>query len=191
MSDVDDEIAEILGTETATDQPATTSDGGGGGSTAVSDESGRPNILTVGIILVGLGVLLLLQRLVPGVGLWAFMGLLLGIALLALWCTNRRPVLLTFGLVFVALGVPSVLGAMGFISGPGWGLLFLGLVLLGLAVTKPGGDFGLSFWVGVILVLVGGSQVFFGGILEWIVPIAVIGLGILMLARAMSSRSAT
>jgi hypothetical protein len=146
----------------------------------------RPSLPIVGVLLIALGILLLLERLFPGIGLVQLIGLAAGAFALIAWWSSRNRALLYTGIVLVALCLPALLQAVGIMRGPGWGLLLLGGALIGIAVFRPGATLGWTFSIGGILAVLGLALVIAGGIFEWILPIAVIGLGVLVIARAMA-----
>lgn len=160
-----------------------------------ADEPGRPGLPFLGIFLLGFGALLLLQQIVPGTSVWSWMGLLIGTSLLMTYATRRgsgSAFLLWVGVIFTAIGLPALLVSIGVLpERDGWGTLFLGIALIGLGLarrSRPGIPF--SVLLGGILAIFGASQAALlpslGG---YVVPILVIGLGGILVLRAMTARS--
>jgi hypothetical protein len=145
----------------------------------------RGSIPVLGIVLVALGVLFLLQQLVPGTSFWAWLALGLGGIAVAAWVfDSRRTGLLQVGLVLVAAGIASPLEAVGLISGDGWSTLFVGVVLLAIGLVKRSRGIPWQVWVGGLLTLIGASQTILddvGG--GWVFPAAVIAVGALLIVR--------
>jgi hypothetical protein len=159
-----------------------------------TDSAGRPGLPFFAVFLVALGVLLLLQNLVPGVSVWSWLALAIGGAALVVW-VSRRAVrgggfLLYLGALLVASGLPSLLVAAGILpERDGWSTLFVGLTLMGLGLTRRSAGVPFSVWLGGILALIGLGQTALlpqGG--EWLLPLILVGLGAILLLRSMAAR---
>jgi hypothetical protein len=159
-----------------------------------ADESGRPGLPILGIFLLVFGGLLLLQQLVPGTSLWSWLGLGIGVAALLAYVSRRgrggSAFLLWLGVILVATGLPSLLIAIGVLpERDGWGTLFLGIALIGLGLvrrSRPG--IPLSVWLGGLLALIGLSETaLVTSVGDYVVPILVIGLGGIIVLRAVAS----
>lgn len=151
-----------------------------------TETNARAGIPVLGIVLVILGLLFLLQQLVPGTSFWAWAALALGGVGVAVWLFDRRRTgMLQVGLVLVAAGIASPLEAIGLISGDGWSTLFVGITLLVIGIVRRTRGIPWQVWVGGLLALIGASQTVFqdveGG---WIFPAAVIAVGALLILRA-------
>lgn len=160
-----------------------------------SDEAGRPGLPFLGVFLLGFGALLLLQQIVPGTSVWSWLGLLIGVSALVVYVSRRGAAgsgfLLWVGVILTAIGLPSLLVSIGLLpERDGWGTLFLGVALIGLGLarrSRPG--IPLSVWLGGLLALIGLSETTLvtdlGG---YIVPIAVIAIGGVIVLRAMTAQ---
>ena len=160
-----------------------------------SDEAGRPGLPFVGVFLLGFGFLLLLQQFIPGTSVWSWLGLLIGVSALVVYASRRGATgsgfLLWVGVILVAIGLPSLLVAVGFLPDrDGWSTLFLGVALIGLGLvrrSRPG--IPLSVWLGGILTIIGlGETALVSDFGSYVVPIAVIAIGGLIVLRAMTAR---
>jgi hypothetical protein len=159
-----------------------------------TDSAGRPGLPLIGLFLVAFGVLLLLERLVPGSSIWSWLSLGIGAAALVGWA-SRRPrtsgFLLYLGVILVAIGLPSLLTAIGLLPDrDGWGTLFLGVALLALGLTRrTGPGIPASVWIGGVLALIGLSETaLLPDIGSYLFPIIVIGIGGLIILRAVGTR---
>ena len=156
----------------------------------------RSRVPWVGIFLVVLGGLLLVEEVVPGARLaGSAFATAIGIALLISWAINRQIWQLYAGVLVTALALPSALSDANVIDGgSGWGTLFLGVGLLGVAVIRWFGHSGIGwqFIVGALLALSGGSQVAERDIpnvpsfenLAWPIVILAVGVWLLLRSRA-------
>jgi membrane-bound ClpP family serine protease len=146
----------------------------------------RVGVPVLGIVLVVLGLLFLLQQLVPGTSFWAWAALALGGVGVAVWVfDHRRTGMLQVGLVLVAAGIASPLQALGLISGDGWWTLFVGLTLVAIGVARRSGGIPWQVWIGGLLALIGASQTVLQGVGGgWVFPAAVIAVGALLILRA-------
>ncbi len=156
-----------------------------------TEPDARGGVPVLGIVLVVLGLLFLLQQLVPGTSFWSWAALALGGVGVATWLFDRRRTgMLQVGLVLVAAGIASPLEAVGLISGAGWSTLFVGLTLLVIGIVRRTGGIPWQVWIGGLLTLIGASQTILddvGG--GWVFPAAVIAVGALLILRATGRRA--
>jgi hypothetical protein len=156
----------------------------------------RPGLPWIGIFLVIFGGLLLIEQIAPELrAAGSLVVLAFGLAFIVSWIANRRTSALYVGAVVTALSLAGALTDLGVISGEGWGTLFLGIAFIGIAAVRAAGGGGLGWQVifGGLLIVIGGSTVasHLVGVpdasrLVW--PIAIVVLGILLLARGASRR---
>lgn len=154
-------------------------------------QPGRAGPSWLGLFLVVLGGLLLLEQLSPETrGAGHLVVLALGLAFLASWAVGRRAISLYAGAILTAVALPGVLDAVGLVSGPGWGTLFLGLAFLFVAAVRAAGrgGFGWQLWIGAILAVIGGSQVASQSTARLLWPALLVALGLIVLARGMGRR---
>lgn len=128
-------------------------------------DADRPRLPLIGIFLVAFGGLLLLGQFFPsarvvGSGLVVAVGVVLIVA----WAARRTGILgLYAGVILAALSLPNLLRDLDAIGeGGGWGTLFLGLGFIAIALVRASdrGGTGWQMIVGIVLTLLGGSQVF-------------------------------
>jgi len=152
----------------------------------------RPGMPWLGLFLVVFGGLLLVERLLPGFGFaGAAFFLAIGIVFLARWVIDRRSVgSLYAGAIVTALAAPGVLEGVDLVRGPGLGTLCLGLAFLLIAAVRStsGGGVGWQAWVGVILTVLGGSQLADPRIGDLILPALIVAAGAVLVVRALTRR---
>ena len=160
-----------------------------------SESAARGGLPFLGVFLVLFGILLFLQQAVPGTSFWSWLALAAGAACLIVFASRRRlpgtGFLLWLGVVLVAIGLPSVLVSAGLLpERDGWSTLFLGVALMALGLirrTRPG--IPASVWLGGILTIVGISETaLLPNIGDYLLPIIVIGIGALLVLRAVTLR---
>jgi hypothetical protein len=131
-------------------------EGGWGGT-----QRGR-RVPVLGIFLVVLGLLLVAGQLFPQaqIGASAFF-LVVGALLVVTGLRDRSNIALYVGVFIVALSLADLLTGIGLIQGHGWGTLFLGVGIVGLALirSRTGRTWGAALAVGALVALWGGSQV--------------------------------
>lgn len=157
-----------------------------------SDVEQRPGIPWLGLFLVVFGGLLLIERLLPGFeSAGAAFFLAVGIVFLARWVIDRRSVgSLYAGAIVTALAAPGVLEGLDIVRGPGLGALCLGLAFLLIAAVRStsGGGVGWQAWVGVILTVLGGSQLADPRIGDLVLPALIVAAGAFLVVRAVAQR---
>jgi len=152
------------------------------------DESRRPGLPWIGILLVVFGALLLLERAVPqfrAVGS-AFV-LAIGVLLLVRWAIERRMAFLYAGAIVTALALPGTLQGLGLPANEGLGTLSLGIAFLfiGLVRWRGGGGVGWQAWLGAILTVLGATRVAVPQMGDLFLPALLIALGALLVFRGL------
>ncbi|HEU0236644.1 MAG TPA: hypothetical protein VFR14_09410 [Candidatus Limnocylindrales bacterium] len=157
-----------------------------------SDSEPRPGVPWLGLFLLVFGGLLLLERLLPGFHLaGATFFLALGIVLLARWAIDRRAIgSLYAGAIVSALAAPGVLEGLDIVRGQGLGTLSLGIAFLFIAAVRAasGAGVGWQTWVGVILTVIGGSQLADPRFGDLILPGLIVALGAVLVIRGLVRR---
>lgn len=154
-----------------------------------SDDAVRRGPPWIGIFLVVLGALLLLERFVPGFEMAGSVAVLaVGLAFLVSWAINRRTASLYIGAIVTALAAPELIAGAGIAAGPGLGQVCLGLAFLFIAAVRVagGGGIGWQAWLGIILVILGGSRAALPSLDALVWPIVLVALGGLLLFRGNS-----
>ena len=122
----------------------------------------RPGVSTVGIFLVILGIFLAAGQLFSEaqIGASAFF-LAVGVLLVVVGFRDRSDLALWAGAFVTALALSDLLSGMSLIHGSGWGTMFLGLGVMGIAFVRSSGGKRLSWTLGIgaLLALWGGSDV--------------------------------
>jgi len=152
----------------------------------------------VGAILLGLGVYLVLSATFPAVAAAGSAVVAAGgAALLALGLSRRRGSWAVYvGAIVLAGGLAGLGQAVGLLPGGGWTTLAIGVALLGLGAWRAGRGAGgrTLVVVGGVLAVVGGVQVAgsvipgFPTLSQLVVPILLVGIGALVLWRALRGR---
>lgn len=149
--------------------------------------SGRRGFSWIGALLVVLGVVLIIQQLLPGVSFTSLLLVALAVAFGAAWLIGGWKGGTLPTLALGAWGGARLASELGWVSGEGWTPLLVGLALVAAwalgSIQKVRREWAL--WVGMALVVFGAaglSDVLPGG---WDVlwPLLLIGLGILLIAR--------
>ena len=147
----------------------------------------RRGLPWIGLFLIVFGGLLLLRQALPGyTTAGSLIVLAAGLALLLKWAMDRSTLALYSGAVVTALGVPDLLAAAGLASGPGLGTLALGIAFLAIAAIRVASKGGLGWqaYLGLILAVVGGSQVAIPAIGGLVLPALLVIGGLYLLLRA-------
>jgi hypothetical protein len=152
------------------------------------DGARRPGLPWIGIFLLVFGALLLIQQVYPEArSEGSLVVLAVGLAFLIKWAIDRGTGSLYAGAIITALAAPGVLNAAG-IDLDGLGTFSFGVAFLFIALVRAvsGGGWGWQLWFGGLLALLGGVNITnpaFGGL---IIPVALIGLGVVLLLRGAS-----
>ena len=116
-------------------------------------------------------------------------------AFLLSWVANRRTSALYVGGIITALSLSGVLSEAGYISGDGWGTLFLGIAFIAIGLIRAGGHGGWGWQIifGGLLVVSGGSTVAahvagFPEIGRYAWPVLLLLIGAAMLLRGSRRR---
>src|SRR5204862_4256434 len=142
------------------------------------------------------GGLLLLQEVAPEVrAAGSLIVLAFGLAFLVSWVSNRRTSALYVGAIVSALGLAAALSDLGYISGEGWGTLFLGIAFVAIALIRATshGGWGWQAVIGGLLIVLGGSTVAshtagLAAISRFIWPVLILVVGVLLLLRGNTRR---
>jgi hypothetical protein len=143
----------------------------------------RPGLPWFGVFLLVFGGLLLIRELVPEFqDLGSVLVLAVGIAFIVKWIVDRGVGSLYAGAIITALAAPGVLNAVG-IEADGLTTLSLGIAFLFLALVRAasGGGLGWQVIVGGLLTLLGIISALTPSIGGLIIPIVLVGLGVLVL----------
>ncbi len=150
------------------------------------EEDRRPRLPWIGIFIMVYGVLLLIDRLASQ---YLVAGNLLvlaaGLAFLIIWLLRRGTFALYAGAFLTASSVPGLVEGMGYLPGEGFGTLCYGLALLfigGVRMTR-GGGVGWQALIGVLLVVLGGSQMAIPSVAGLVLPVLLIVFGLVLLTR--------
>lgn len=143
----------------------------------------RPGLPWIGIFLLVFGGLLLLQQLYPEArSIGSVVVLAIGIAFLVKWAISRGTGSLYAGAIITALAVPGALTEAG-VERDGMGTLAFGIAFLAIAAVRAasGGGIGWQAWFGGLLALLGGVNVITPEVGGLILPLALVGLGVVLL----------
>ena len=154
-----------------------------------SDNEHRPGLPWIGIFLLVFGGLLLLQQVFPQfAGVGSVIVLAIGLAFLVKWAIDRGTASLYAGSIITALAVPGLLNAAG-IEANGLTTFSLGVAFLFIATVRlaTGGGVGWQIWFGGLLAVIGGAQIANAPLGGYILPIVLVGLGILLIARGVGN----
>jgi len=152
------------------------------------DDARRPGLPWIGIFLLVFGGLLLIQQSYPeGRSAGSLVVLAVGLAFLIKWAIDRGTGSLYAGAIITALAAPGVLNAAG-IDVDGLGTFCFGVAFLFIAVVRAatGGGWGWQLWFGGLLALLGGVNMTSPTLGGLVVPVTLIVLGALLLARGAS-----
>jgi hypothetical protein len=83
-----------------------------------------------GALLLALGIGLLVEQLVPELSFWSLVILALGGAFAVAWLVGRVVGATVPALVLIGWGLARIGSELGYLSGDGWSLLFVGIALL-------------------------------------------------------------
>jgi len=154
------------------------------------EEGRRPGLPWIGIFLLVFGGLLLLQQVFPQfAGVGSVIVLAIGLAFLVKWAIDRGTASLYAGAIITALAVPGLLNAAG-VDANGLSTFSLGVAFLFIATVRlaTGGGVGWQLWFGGLLAVIGGAQIANAPLGGYILPLLLVGLGILLIARGVGDR---
>jgi hypothetical protein len=122
----------------------------------------RPRLPLVGLVLIVLGLLLAAGQLFTEaqLGASAFF-LAVGFILVIVGLRDRSDLALYAGVFVTALALSDLLSSLDVIHGSGWGILFLGLGVMAIALIRStsGRRWGWALGIGCLLALWGASDV--------------------------------
>ena len=156
-----------------------------------SDNEHRPGLPWIGIFLLVFGGLLLLQEVFPQFeALGSVIVLAIGLAFLVKWAIDRGAGSLYAGAIITALAVPGLLNSAG-IEANGLSTFCLGVAFLFIATVRlvTGGGVGWQLWFGGLLAVIGGAQIANAPLGGYILPLLLVGLGIVLIARGFGNRN--
>ena len=124
--------------------------------------SRRGGVPLAGIFLIFLGLVLAAGQLFPDaqIGASAFF-LAVGVILIVTGVRDRSDLALYAGVFVSALALSDLLSGAGLIHGQGWGMFFLGIGVMAIALIRSaaGRRWGWTLGLGALLALWGGSEV--------------------------------
>jgi hypothetical protein len=117
--------------------------------------------------------------------------LAIGIAFLVRWAISRGTGSLYAGAIITALAVPGVLTRAG-VAGEGLGTFSFGVAFLFIAAVRAssGGGLGWQAWFGGLLALLGGVNMVTPEVGGLIVPVVLLGLGLVLVFSGAFGRGA-
>lgn len=154
------------------------------------DSARRPGLPWIGIFLLVFGALLLVRQAFPEArSVGSFAVLAVGVAFLIKWAIDRGTGSLYVGAIVTAIATPGVVQAAG-IETEGLTTFSLGVAFLFIAAVRAatGGGLGWQLWFGGLLGLLGGVSMVTPTIGGLIVPIGLLVLGAVLVARGLGLR---
>jgi hypothetical protein len=154
------------------------------------DDSRRPGLPWIGIFLLVFGGLLLVEQIYPGArSAGSVVVLAIGLAFLIKWAIDRGTGSLYAGAIITALAVPGLLNAAG-IDANGLSTFSLGIAFLFIAAVRAasGGGLGWQVWLGGLLAIVGGANIAGASFAGLLLPVVLVGLGLLLILRGSPGR---
>lgn len=165
-------------------------EGGWGGTR----RAGRVPLL--GIFLIALGIFLAAGEFFREAQIGASaLFLVIGALLIFTGLRNRSDLALYVGVFIAALALSDLLSGVGLIHGHGWGTLFLGVGVVGLALirSRTGRSWGRAVVIGALIALWGGSQVATSYLSvdldRLVVPVLIVLLGLNIVRQRLSNRA--
>lgn len=151
---------------------------------------GRRGVSWLGVLLVLLGAALLVNQVNRSIDIGSMFLLALGLAFGAAWLIGGWRSATVPALILSALGVIGLANGVGYVTGPGWTSLALGIALLIAWLIGPLQKVRRSWamWMGLILTLYGFvrvSPVLFPNLPDtpWLWPLVLIAIGVALLMR--------
>jgi len=156
----------------------------------------RGGLPLLGIFLVALGLILVAGQLFPQaqVGASAFF-LVVGLLLILTGLRDHSNLALYVGVLIASLALSDLLSGIGLIHGNGWGTLFLGIGIVGLAMirSRTGQRWGAAVIIGTLIALWGGIGVatnYLSLNLDRLVgPVLIVLLGVYIIRKRGGSRA--
>jgi hypothetical protein len=155
-------------------------------------EDRGPQLPWIGIFLVVFGALLLLDRLLPDYKIGgSILVLAAGLAFLISWALRRGTFSLYAGAFLTAAAAPGVVSGLGYDAGPGVGTVAYGVAFLFVAVVRGarGGGWGWQALIGLLLLALGVPELTLPDFADDVLPVLLVVLGVLLLARGSLRRS--
>jgi hypothetical protein len=155
------------------------------------DDARRPGLPWIGIFLLVFGVLLLIQQAYPDFkAAGSVVVLAIGLAFLIRWAIERGTGSLYAGAIITALAVPDLLNAAG-VHADGLSTFSFGVAFLFIAAVRAasGGGVGWQLWFGGFLTLLGAVSIAGASFGPYVVPIVLVALGALLIARGWGGRT--
>jgi len=159
---------------------------------------GKPQsrVAVAGIFLIVVGVLLGAGQLFPEarIGAGAFF-LAIGLLLLYIGFRDHRDLPIYAGIIVTALALANLLSGMDRIHGSGWGTLFIGIGVVGLALVRSYARrrWGWMLAVGLLVTLWGGSEVVASNLKfpadRLVIPALMVLIGIYIIVKTAGRRS--
>ena len=114
-----------------------------------------------------------------------------GLASLVAWAIRRSTFFLYAGAFLTAAALPGLLDGVGYNVGTGFGTLCYGFAFLLVALVRAsrGGGVGWQALIGILLIVLGGSQLALPNLVQIVLPILLVVFGIILLTRDRSQRS--
>jgi hypothetical protein len=154
------------------------------------EEDRRPQLPWIGVFLVIYGALLLIDRLASQyLAASNLLVLAAGLAFLIVWLLRRGTFALYAGAFLTASAVPGLVKSLGNDLGDGFGTLCYGVALLFIGAVRMtrGGGVGWQALIGVLLVVLGGSELTLPDVADLVLPILLVVFGFVLLTRDRSA----
>jgi hypothetical protein len=151
------------------------------------EEGRRPGLPWIGIFLLVFGGLLLVQQLFPQArALGSLVFVAIGLAFLVKWAIDRGTGSLYAGAIITALAAPGLIEEVTNATYDGLGTVCLGLAFLGIAAVRAAshGGVGWQAWFGGLLAIIGIAEMVTLGFGDLLVPIVLVGLGLVLVLRS-------
>jgi hypothetical protein len=155
----------------------------------------RSGISSLGLFLIVVGVLLAAGDFFPEARIGAsafFMGV--GVVLIVIGMRDHNSLALYAGVFVTAIALANLVTGTGSVQGPGWGILFVGIGFVAVALIRSSAGKRWSWLLGLSLVLVlwGGAEI---AASNWklssdriFVPVLIVLLGLFFVTRSMRAR---
>lgn len=152
------------------------------------EEDRQPQLPWIGVFLLIFGGLLLVDRAMPQLLVASnLLVLAAGLAFMIVWLLRRGTFALYAGSFLTASAIPGLVKSLGFAVGfqTGFGTFCFGLAFLFVALVRAtrGGGVGWQAIIGVILVALGGAELALPTLAQYILPILLVAVGVVLLTR--------